>query len=230
MKGKILPDITLPEPKAIIFDWDNTLVNTWPIIHDALNATFKEAGLPLWDLAQTRARVRKSMRDSFPEIFGENWQEAGAKYQAHYRASHLNKLEALPLARDVLDEVRKMGIYSVVVSNKKGDNLRKEVAHIGWNNYFDNVTGADDAARDKPHADPVHLALAGSGFTPAGDIWFIGDSEVDLECAKNTGCTAILYGNDASSHPEYSPTHYLGFPYHAHAANHEHTLELLRRI
>lgn len=222
--------IILPKPRAVIFDWDNTLVNTWPIIHDALNNTFAEHGLPLWSIEQTKARVRKSMRDSFPEIFGENWQAAGAAYQAHYRASHLNKLEALPQARNVLDEVKQLGLYSVVVSNKKGDNLRKEAAHIGWTGLFDNITGADDAARDKPFADPVHLALAGSGLTPDADVWFIGDSEVDLECAKNTGCTAILYGDDAISHPDYTKTHYRSFPYNAHAVTHQQTLELLKAI
>ena len=29
--------LQLPKPKAVIFDWDNTLVNTWPIIHDEVN-------------------------------------------------------------------------------------------------------------------------------------------------------------------------------------------------
>ncbi len=217
----------LPKPKAIIFDWDNTLVNTWPVIHDALNATFAEHGLPLWTIEQTKLRVRKSMRDSFPEIFGENWQAAGAAYQAHYRASHLSKLDALPLAREMLEEVKKRGIYSVVVSNKRGENLRKEAQHIGWYDLFDNITGADDAARDKPFADPVHLALAGSGIQPSPDIWFIGDSEIDLECAKNTGCTAILYGDEASAHPEYNSTHYRGFPYSAHVLHHGQTLGLL---
>lgn len=221
---------TLPKPKAVIFDWDNTLVNTWPIIHDALNATFAEHNLPLWSFEQTKARVRKSMRDSFPEIFGPDWQKAGAAYQGHYRASHLNKLEALPGAIEVLQVVKKLGLYSVVVSNKKGENLRKEVEHIGWNSLFDNVTGADDAARDKPFADPVHLALKGSGFEPAPDVWFIGDSEIDLECAKNTGCTAILYGDDATSHPQYCATHYQGHPYHAHVINHMQTLYLLKLI
>ncbi len=220
--------IKLPKPRAVIFDWDNTLVNTWPVIHDALNTTFAEYGLPLWSFEQTKARVRKSMRDSFPEIFGEDWQKAGATYQAHYRASHLNKLQALPQAEEVLEAVKKLGLYSVVVSNKKGDNLRKEAEHIGWAGLFNSIVGSDDAARDKPFADPVHLALQGSGFEPDSAIWFIGDSEIDLECALNTGCTAILYGDEAAGHPDYSKTHYQGFPYHAHVKTHQDTLEFLK--
>lgn len=222
--------MSLPRPTTVIFDWDNTLVNTWPIIHDALNMTFKEMGTRLWDIEETKARVRKSMRDSFPEIFGDNWEKAGELYQRNYRASHLNKLEALPLAEELLKEVRAKGLYSVVVSNKKGPNLREEVGHIQWGEYFDAVIGAHDADKDKPHGDPVHLALKDIPVKPGSDVWFIGDSEIDLECAMNTGCTGILYGESAAEHPDYSATHYQGFPYHAHVHNHAQTIELLKKL
>jgi phosphoglycolate phosphatase len=222
--------MSLPTPRAIIFDWDNTLVNTWPIIHDALNATFKEMGVPLWTMDDTKARVRKSMRDSFPEIFGANWEKAGELYQQHYRASHLNRLEALPMALDLLKEVKRRKLYNAVVSNKKGPNLREEVNALGWQEYFDVVIGAHDAARDKPHPDPVHMAFEKSHIKPARDVWFIGDSEIDLECAMNSGCTGILYGESASEHPDYSKTHFQGFPYHAHVHNHVQTIELLQEL
>lgn len=222
-----LADMNLPLPRAIIFDWDNTLVDTWPIIHDALAATFLHMGQEPWTLEQTMARVRKSMRDSFPEIFGPDWEKAGEIYQQGYRANQL-KLKALPGAEDVLKRVRERGLYNAVVSNKKGPNLRKEIEHLGWGKYFDTIVGSDDAARDKPHADPVHLAFEKSHIKPGSDVWFIGDSEIDLECALNCGCTAILFGESARDHPEYSKTHYIGFPYHAHAHGHGDVLSLLK--
>lgn len=221
--------MSLPKPKAVIFDWDNTLVNTWPIIHEALVATFKEMGQQPWTLEQTMARVRKSMRDSFPEVFGPNWQKAGELYQQHYRENHLKKLEALPQAQQALEKVKSLGLYNTVVSNKRGHNLRKEIEHLGWTPYFSKIVGADDAARDKPHTDPVHMAFEKSGMTPGSDVWFVGDSEIDLECALNCGCTAILYGELAKAHPEFSATHYQGFPYHAHVHNHDELTALLGR-
>ncbi len=219
----------LSPPRAVIFDWDNTLVDTWPIIHDALNKTLAEWGKPAWTLERVKLEVRHSMRDSFPAMFGEDWQEAGERYRQHYRASHLGKLEALPQARQILQRVKDKGLFSVVVSNKLGPSLREEVTHLGWNGFFDAVVGSDDAARDKPHADPVHLALDKSGIAPGPQVWFIGDSEVDLECAVATGCTAILYGTLARDHPEYNDTHYRGFPYHAHVYDHMQMLALLEK-
>jgi len=219
--------VTLPSPKAVIFDWDNTLVNTWPVIHEAMTATFEAMGHTPWTLDETKARVRKSMRDAFPELFGADWQKAGEIYQTYYIDHSLTKLKPLPGAAEVLQRIADKGLYNVVVSNKKGPTLRREVEHMGWVPFFQNIVGADDAARDKPHADPVHMAFDKSGIIPARDVWFIGDSDVDLECALNTGCTAILYGELAKVHPEYTDTHFQGQPYHAHVHNHKEVLALL---
>lgn len=218
--------MTLPTPRAVIFDWDNTLVNTWPIIKEALNATFREWKLPEWTMEEVTARVRKSMRDSFPEIFGEKWQAAGEFYQQQYRNLHL-ELKPLPDAEKVLRRVKEKSLFSAVVSNKKGVNLRQEVEHLGWKELFDVVVGSDDAARDKPHADPVHLAFEKSHIKPGNHVWFIGDSDIDLHCASETGCTAILYGESARHNPAYTETHFQGFPYHAHVRSHQETLKLL---
>ena len=71
------------------------------------------------------------------------------------------------------------------------------------------------------------LAFEKSPIKPGRDVWFIGDSKVDLECALQTGCTAILYGESAKEEAEFNATHYHGFPYHAHVHNHSETLKLL---
>jgi phosphoglycolate phosphatase len=216
----------LTKPRAVIFDWDNTLVDTWPIIHIALEQTFYALGKPCWDFETTKKRVKKSMRDSFPEIFGDDWQTAGEMYQRHYRQHHLDKLTPLSGALATLDVIQQQKLPMFVVSNKKGANLRQEIAYLGWNDYFLGITGSDDALKDKPHPEPVLHALSPHGFTPARDVWFIGDSDIDLECAKNTDCTAILYGDFAATQPEFSSTHYAGFPFAAYAETHEELVRL----
>jgi len=220
----------LAKPTAIIFDWDNTLVNTWPVIHSALNATMEAMDKPLWTFDMTKQRVRKSMRDSFPEIFGENWEKAGEIYQSQYRANHLDTLEPLPQAEELLMTIKDSGIFCVVVSNKKGPNLRKEVTHLGWDKYFSSVIGSDDAAKDKPFCEPVQLAFKESPHTTGDHVWFIGDSDIDLECAKNTGCTAILYGPTPTEHGIFTDTHFQQIPYHAYVKDHAEMIDLFKRF
>ncbi|HLD76781.1 MAG TPA: HAD hydrolase-like protein, partial [Rickettsiales bacterium] len=85
-----------PKPKAIIFDWDNTLVDTWPLIHAAINATMIAMKKEEWSLKKVQDNIHKAMRDSFPEIFGDNWQEAGEIYVNTYRSINLDRLKFLP--------------------------------------------------------------------------------------------------------------------------------------
>jgi len=194
----------LKAPKAIIFDWDNTLVDTWPTIHEALNTTFSRMGTDLWTIDTVKKRVSRSMRDSFPDIFGQNWEEAGQIYQSSFRAIHLERLSALPEARTLLEWLSNKPVYLAIASNKRGDNLRKEVTHIGWDKYFGKVIGADDTPADKPAPQPVYAALEGSGISAGNEVWFIGDSEVDMACAHASGCTPIFYGElpqDPLKHP-----------------------------
>lgn len=180
------------KPRAIIFDWDNTLIDSWVIIQDALNATFDEFGLERWSLEQTRVRVAKSMRDSFPTLFGDAWERAGEVFYGHFEAMHLDRLTPLHGAADALAELTDAGIYLGVVSNKTGKLLRAEARQLGWDAHFGNIVGAGDAKRDKPAPDPVVMALADSGIAMGDGVWFAGDAAIDLECAVNAGCVPVL--------------------------------------
>ena len=184
-----------PKPEAIIFDWDNTLVNTWPVIHHALVETFIRMGAEPWSLEETKRKVGKSLRDHFPALFGDKWEEAGKIYTETYRANNLKTLEGLPEALDMLDYIGGLDLYRAVISNKQGPVLRTEAEHMGWAKYFHKIIGAHDAKRDKPFPDPVFLALEGSGIEPSEKVWFVGDTITDVETALVTGCTPIFYGD-----------------------------------
>ena len=190
--------LRLPKPKAVIFDWDNTLVDTWPLIQTAIDTTMIHMGREPWGLQKVRDNVHKSMRESFPEIFGDKWQVAGEVYTSTYRSLHLEKIQLLPNALELINHLEKNQILQFVVSNKIGATLRKEVAKIGVDKKFFALIGAGDAAQDKPSRDPVELALLGSDLDAKKDeIWFVGDTITDVECAYNSGCRAIVYGHSS---------------------------------
>ena len=194
------PAAPLP-PRAILFDWDNTLVDTWATIHEALNFLMRAMDRPEWSLAETREKVRLSLREAFPLHFGDRWEEARDIYLERFRAIHLERLTPLPGRERMLRGLAGQGIYLAVVSNKTGDLLRREAARLGWSQFFGSMVGAGDAPVDKPACDPVHLALAPSGIAAGDEVWFVGDTAVDMECAENSGCVAVFLG-DASAAPE----------------------------
>jgi phosphoglycolate phosphatase len=184
----------LARPRAILFDWDNTLVDTWTTIHEALNHVMAAMDKPLWSLSETRARVRLSLRESFPLHFGDRWEEARGIYLERFQAIHLARLTPLPGCAEMVEALAGEGIFLGVVSNKTGALLRREAEQLGWSRYFGRLVGAGDAAADKPDPAPVWMALEPSGVEASSNVWFVGDTGVDIECAGNAGCVPVLLG------------------------------------
>ncbi len=188
----------LQKPKAIIFDWDNTLVDTWPLIQRAINSTMVAMNKEEWSLKKVKDTVHKSMRESFPEIFGDNWQKAGDIYRNSYRSIHLDELTLLPSALKLINKLCEKNILQMIVSNKIGVTLRKETKKLNLADKFFSIIGSMDADFDKPNRAPFDLALSASGLTEQDHIWFIGDTVADIECAYDTNCQPIIFGYDSA--------------------------------
>ena len=132
------------------------------------------------------------MRDSFPALFGDEWEKAGEVFYDRYGAIHADKLVATAGAAELLKTLSAEDIYLCVVSNKKGPFLREEAEALGWLDHFGALVGAFDAPRDKPARDPVDMALAPGGVPAGGRVWFGGDADIDMECAHGAGCLPVL--------------------------------------
>lgn len=182
-------------PRAILFDWDNTLVNTWPTIVECYRDTFTALGLQPWTAREVQERAHGSLRDLFPTLFGEQASEAERLFYRTFQRIHLERLEPLPGAEALLAHASAAGCYLAVVSNKVGANLRTELAHLGWGRWISKAVGAKDAKRDKPAPDPIFLALDGTGIAPDEHVWMVGDTPADLECAHAAGCLPVYFGN-----------------------------------
>jgi len=193
-----------PRPRAILFDWDNTLVDNWGVISEAMNAVFAAFGMPPWTLAETKARTRASLRDGFPQLFGERAQEAGRIFTDYFAARHLESLMEMPGAGALLADLARSGLHLAVVSNKRGRFLRLEAARLGWTGHFAQLIGAADAPADKPDVAPVDMALRGSGIVRGPDVWFVGDADIDMACAINAGCHPVLLRRELQAPGEFA--------------------------
>lgn len=180
-------------PSVLLYDWDNTLVDGWAGITAALNAVFTEFGHALWTVDDTRNRVRVSLRESFPVMFGDKWEHARDIFYDTLTHKHLDHVCPMPGVPEVLEA----GIAwpQGVVSNKAGAFLRREATHLGWDRFFGSVIGAGDATADKPDPAPIHLALSRLGRIADLSVWYMGDTALDMQAARSAGVTAVLVGN-----------------------------------
>ncbi|MTI10061.1 HAD family hydrolase [Curvivirga aplysinae] len=182
----------LKHPKAIVFDWDNTLVNTWPVIHKSLEETYLAFDKKPMTMDEVKSNVKYSLRDSFPDIFHDEWEKARDIFYDTFEKVHLEELQKLEGADIFLNDLKSLDIPISLVSNKTGKYLRQEAKHLEWDELFHRMIGAGDAENDKPAIDPLYLALEETNLELNEAIWFVGDSEVDIKIAENAGCTGIL--------------------------------------
>lgn len=182
----------LPRPRAVLFDWDDTIVDNWPLALEALNTALVHMGMEAWTDTQARSGAGGSARDIFTRLFGDRWQEADKVFYDTFNKLVEDKIRIHDHVEDILKKLNDHDVYMAVVSNKRGHLLRKEADRIGFTPYFAKIIGAGDAEKDKPNIEHVHKALEGSGIAAGPDVWFIGDSHVDMLCAKNGNMTGIL--------------------------------------
>lgn len=183
--------------KAVFFDWDNTLVSTWPAILNAANTVLKHFGKSEIDLEEVKIRARLSTRESFPQQFGEHWQEALSLY---YKAIDANRenIKLLEGATSLVSTLKQSNKIVAIISNKKNDLLRSEIKR--FNIASDLILGSGDTEFDKPHPEMGIIALNHFQLNPH-DAVYIGDSVTDWIFAKNLNMPAIAIGNDAYEGP-----------------------------
>lgn len=182
------------KPSAIIFDFDDTLINAREIINQSLAATLNHFNIDPKLLDNIEMHL--SLKDYFYQIFKNDVSQAADVYYQNYDLFSQN-LKAFDFAEDVLKFLKSKQIFTSIVSNKSGSRLRKEViGKFMWGSYFYHIIGSGDAVKDKPSALPAKAALDGANISDYKNVWFIGDSLVDVETAYNLGCKAVLFGKN----------------------------------
>lgn len=193
--------MTLIHPKIAIFDWDNTLVDSWHKLHAVMEHVMEEMQMRKWSMIEVQNTMHKSSRDFFPTVFGDDWEKAKELFYTKYKNDFADVVDPLEGSEETLKMLQENGTKICILSNKTGTILRTEVESIGWNKYFNIVLGAYDLEEDKPSIVPVNKILSDLGGHTGHHNWFIGDTIVDMECAHKSGCYPVLFGNQDESSP-----------------------------
>lgn len=196
--------VSLKQMKSFIFDWDNTLVDSWSLLEQAVNHTFRKMGKPEITLSVVQYNAHLSTKDSFPTLFGDSWQEASNYFYQFIEEKHLQTISLLNGAQNLIHFLYKKNIPMAIVSNKKSEILNKEINHLGWSHNFVKIVGSGDALRDKPSPEPAWLACQYLNCD-SKDIYFVGDSLPDWQCAEAIGANPIAIVADRQDNANYPP-------------------------
>lgn len=176
--------------QVIIWDWDNTLVNSRPIVEKALNDLsdhYKLGGISVEDISSVMGTHRGLFWTShfadLPTAIG------------YYQSCYLKRLEELmpellPGANKLLHFFQENDIPQLVLSNKRQDILDKECDLMGLRSYFTTVQGTD-LTQDPPGKPQLEFALNALKDMARRYIILIGDGLSDMKMAEVLNATGF---------------------------------------
>lgn len=178
--------------KYVVFDWDGTLVNTIPFLKQTFEETFKYLNLPpipYYEIQDIASQC--GGQGLFIAIFKDKAKDAKSFFYEYTQKYHLELLETFSGAEEVIKYCQNNGLICNVLSNKKSDVLKKEVEYLGWNKYFNKISGAGEYYIDKPAKEPC-FALFNNMIPKSDEILVVGDSMTDIKMAEVWSCPCVI--------------------------------------
>jgi phosphoglycolate phosphatase len=185
--------------KAIIWDMDGTLLNTLDDLTDSVNAALTEFRLPV----RTRDEIQRFVGNGIMKLVERSvpdgkeqakFEEIFSFFKNHYDKNCRNKTKPYDGLEKVLPELKAQGYRMAIVSNKI-DSAVKELAESYFGETIDTAIGETEGKRSKPYPDMVFEAMRILDVKTEESV-YIGDSEVDLKTAENSGldCISVSWG------------------------------------
>lgn len=184
--------------KAIVFDLDGTLLNTLTDLHLSVNYTFDKYGFKHRTESEVRSflgsGVRVLVEKALPDDKKHMTDECLEVFKEYYDRHKDDNTAPYAGINEMLYTVRKAGYKSAIVSNKY-DAAVQQLKEVTFSGLIDFAVGEGNGVRTKPAPDGVLLALERLGATKDEAV-YVGDSEVDLMTARNSGlkCIAVTWG------------------------------------
>ncbi len=189
----------MKEYSTYIFDLDGTLLNTLGDLCVSCNYALKTMHFPERTLDEVRRfvgnGVAKLMERAVPAgTSAELTAEALDIFRRHYLEHGLDTTRPYDGIPEMLAELKRRGKRIAVVSNKFRDATRQLCAHF-FPDTVEVAIGETSTIRKKPAPDTVLEAMHQLGVTADGAV-YIGDSDVDVMTAHNSGmpCISVLWG------------------------------------
>ena len=184
---------------TIVFDCDGTLLDTLTDLRNAVNYVLRAYDLSERSGPEVKAALGNGiahlMRQSLPTSISEAQFNTYLDEFKEYYGEHLQDYTApYPGMLDVLDTLRAKGYKLAIVSNK----IQEGITPLNKEYFGDRLPvaiGERPGLQRKPAPDMVLQALKELGSTQSESI-YIGDSEVDVATAKNSGllCIGVTWG------------------------------------
>ncbi len=183
--------------KAVIFDNDGTIADTYDLILESFRyATREVLGNQLPDemmMEKVGIPLAEQVKDfsDDPDV----QKKLVDVYREHNHKVHDGMISIFPGELDAMRRLHAAGLKMGVVTSKMHALAYHGTGILGLNEYFDVFIGSDDCDKHKPDPAPVLMAVEQLGLEPS-ECAYVGDSPFDIMAGNAAGCVsvAVLWG------------------------------------
>ncbi len=182
----------MPEPAAVLFDIDGTLVDSNYLHTVAWHRAFGEAGaeVPMWRIHRSIGMDGDTLvRTLAPGLDDEAAATASDRHSRLY-LERADEPALLPGAREILHQLHDAGLRVVLATSAPRDELSRLRELLDSESVLYAVTDAEDVETAKPDPAIVRIALDRAGVRPERAV-FVGDTVWDVRACADLGVPAI---------------------------------------
>ena len=191
------------ELRAVLFDFDGTLVNTTPLILHCFRATCQQSfgfecedaayiqtfGIPLETaMTQLITRLVNERRITAPVDLVTKAEELTLTYRTFNQRWHDEMIQPFTGIDEMLNELKRRGFKLGLVTSKKRIGAERGMKVYGMTELFDLAICAEDTTNNKPHPEPLLRAMEMLNVQPRATI-YVGDSIHDIVAGRAAGVT-----------------------------------------
>jgi phosphoglycolate phosphatase len=188
-----------PGFQAVLFDWDGTLL-------DSAEATFRtyQTLFASFGIAFDRARFRETYSPDWYRTYAalelprNVWEQADARWIELYRRETPALIAG---AAESVARLRAAGLATGLVTSGSRGRVVRDLEQLKAAPLFDILICCEDAARKKPHPDPLEAALGRLSVEPSRAAC-VGDSPEDVWMARAAGVYSVAIAGGFPNHEE----------------------------
>lgn len=190
------------EFRAVVFDLDGTLMDSYAAIHESLNAVLKDFGREPVSLRAIRGMVGRGLEALIAGVLAPEEIDAGVeRFRESYARTGPELTELLPGADKVTRVLHERDVALFVVSNKPSDFSEQLLDHLRIGARFELVLGPDQGFLPKPSPEMLQAVLNDLEMEPQ-HVLYVGDMPIDVQSARAAAVPVAVVPTGSSSRNE----------------------------
>jgi len=182
--------------KAILFDFDGTLADSFQAIAASVNFIRQKVGKDSLAFPEIKKHVGygldQLLRNMVPD---RNPDDLKAEYHGHHKQHMFGLTFLYPGVHEFLKVLQKSRIKSGICSNKPVSLARSLADHLKISEFFDVILGPEDCGKPKPAPDMIVKGM--ERLQVSGDqVVYLGDMDIDIKASKSAGVKPWIVRHD----------------------------------